>query len=165
MSSHKIPYTKKDYDDLLEDIILKPIHSPNTVADMYDKKYFDYLPAEEFEAPSADNNEKKQSNDNVEHSIEIEEFLTDNSHNGPDNNNYDETEQEDEIIPDNNQYLPDHFAIGNKFNNRRYKRDTEKDGGKHDSETFISHEKRHAGKYYGNKCIFFSSYFYLTSGA
>lgn len=151
MNSHKIPYTRKDYDDLLDDIILKPIHKPNTVVDIYDKKYFDYLPAEEMnvEAPSADTNEKRQSHDNAEHSIEIEEFLTDNNHNAEDNNNYDETEQEDEIIPDNNQYLPDHFSNGNKFDNRRYKRDVQMDdGGKHDSETFISHEKRHAGEYY-----------------
>jgi hypothetical protein len=43
--SHKKPYSDTDYDDLIQEIEFKPKHKKAS-SDIYDKKYFDYLPAE-----------------------------------------------------------------------------------------------------------------------
>ncbi|XP_055699780.1 uncharacterized protein LOC129799677 isoform X2 [Phlebotomus papatasi] len=45
--SLKKPYTDKDYDDLLQEIMLEP--KPTSKYSIYDKKYFDYLPSDHFD--------------------------------------------------------------------------------------------------------------------
>ncbi|XP_055678589.1 uncharacterized protein LOC129787218 isoform X2 [Lutzomyia longipalpis] len=46
--SLKKPYTDKEYDDLLQEIVLEP--KPTSKYSIYDKKYFDYLPSDQQEA-------------------------------------------------------------------------------------------------------------------
>ncbi|XP_059610630.1 uncharacterized protein LOC132257654 isoform X2 [Phlebotomus argentipes] len=43
--SLKKPYTEKEYDDLLQEIMLEP--KPTSKYSIYDKKYFDYLPSDQ----------------------------------------------------------------------------------------------------------------------
>lgn len=47
VKTHKKPYTDKDYDDFLQDIDVKTTNLKRKNL-IYDKKYFDYLPAEEL---------------------------------------------------------------------------------------------------------------------
>lgn len=120
--SHKKPITEQDYNDLLQDIILKPIDKPKN--DIYEKKYFDYLPAEEeidFDADD-DSNDYRFGFDGSTNDSEL----------GDDLNGYDEFSDEE------NENLSETMIHKN-----RHKRDI-----KEDSERLIQNEKRHAGMFY-----------------
>lgn len=65
-SKHEQPYTQKDYEDLLQDILLEPVDKPNGGDAIYDKKYFDYLPAEGV-ANATNEHQQKQQPTHVEY--------------------------------------------------------------------------------------------------
>lgn len=125
----------KDYDDLLQDILEKPKN------DIYDKKYFDYLPAEEAAASSA-----IQLNQNGEYKkidmpmvdIEFEQLMmVDNDKDNNDN------------IKKNNNLDSDDGKHTNGINGKhRLKRDipAKSFGIKDDTVQFIEKEKRQVGK-------------------
>ncbi|XP_037051278.1 uncharacterized protein LOC119085108 isoform X2 [Bradysia coprophila] len=113
--SHKKPITEQDYNDLLQEIVLKPIDKPKN--DIYEKKYFDYLPAEDeidFDADD-DSNDYRFGFDGT-------------TNDGDDLTGYDELSDEE------NENLSETMIHKN-----RYKRDI-----KDDSERLIQNEKRHA---------------------
>lgn len=118
--SHKKPITEQDYNDLLQEIVLKPIDKPKN--DIYEKKYFDYLPAEDeidFDADD-DSNDYRFGFDGT-------------TNDGDDLTGYDELSDEE------NENLSETMI----HKNHRYKRDI-----KDDSERLIQNERRHAGRFF-----------------
>jgi hypothetical protein len=72
IKNHKKPYMDKDYEDLIQEIHFKPKQQPKQA--MYEKKYFDYLPADMLENAFKETKGVRNTEASKVEFMEIEDF-------------------------------------------------------------------------------------------
>lgn len=160
---HKKPYTDRDYDDLLHDITVKPKRI------IYDKKYFDYLPAEvEEEATNESHNDEKNKKmknngvggllvlDNDRNNYMNKDMKNENKNDISENknNNFNTQGSQQQQQQKQQQHGYKHHP-GSRVNSRRFRRDTAAADEKDNKKALVNgqREKRQGNYYFPPLCV------------